>query len=85
MKTNIKCCILWYVDEDKETYNPGLILTDPVVDDEISAITVKMQAAGRRVRIFTSHLVDDMRELPRLDQPIGHELKEYSYDPWLMW
>jgi len=85
MKTNVKYCILCYVDEDKKTYNPGLILTNPAVDDEISDITMKMRAAGRRVRIFTSHLVDDIRELPCLDQPIDYGLREYRYDPWLMW
>jgi len=85
MKIKIKGCILWYVDEDNKTYNPGLILINLAIDDEISDITMKLRAAGRRVRIFTSHLVDDIRELPRLDQPIDHGLKGYSYDSWLMW
>ena len=85
MRTGIQCCILWYVDCDRKTYNPGLILTDNTTDDEISKITCEMIDNGRHVRIFTSSVVDDVRQLPSLDKPIGEGIAGYMYDPWLMW
>jgi len=85
MQINKQCCILWFVDDDKKTYNPGLIITDNATDDEIGKITCEMRKKGRNVRIFTSHIVDSVTQLPPLDQPISKELEGYTYDPWLMW
>jgi len=85
MKTNVKCCVMWFIDDDKKTFNPGVILTNIETDDEISKITCDMKDRGRRVRIFTSHLVNSVKELPSLDQPIGEGFRGYTYDPWLMW
>lgn len=85
MNTRKQCCILRYVDDDKKTYNPGLIMTENATDDEISEITCAMQREGRNVRIFSSHLVDDVSQLPPLDQPIGEGIRSYTYDPFLIW
>ena len=85
MKTKKQFCILYYIDEGKKTFNPGLILSSPDVEDEISRITFKLRARGRRVRIFTAHLVDDIEQLPLLNEPVGNGLSGYTYDPWLFW
>lgn len=60
-------------------------MTNDATDEEISGITYAMQKAGRKVRIFASHLVDDVSQLPPLDEPIGEGLKGYTYDPFLIW
>jgi len=85
MRTDIQCCILWYVDDDRKTYNPGLIITNNTTDNEVSKITCEMIDKGRHVRIFTSSVVDNVRQLPSLDKPIGKGIDGYTYDPWLMW
>ena len=85
MERHKQCCILWYVDDEKKTYNPGFIITDNATDDEISKITCAMIKQGRKVRIFTTHVVDDVSQLPPLDKPIGEGLDGYTYDPFLMW
>jgi hypothetical protein len=85
MRIGIKCCILWYVDRDRKTYNPGLIITNNTTDDEICKISCEMMSQGRHLTIFTSSVVDDVRQLPSLDKPIGEGLEGYTYDPWLMW
>jgi 4-hydroxy-3-methylbut-2-en-1-yl diphosphate synthase IspG/GcpE len=85
MQKNKQCCILWFIDDDKKKYNPGLILTEDATDQEISDIIYKMREEGRNVRIFTSHLVDSIDKLPPLDQPIGDRISDYEYDPFLIW
>ena len=85
MKIKKQCCILCFVDKDKKTYNPGVIISDIATDDEISEITCAMMKQGRKVRIFTTHLVDDISQLPPLDEPIGEGLNGYTYDPFLIW
>ena len=85
MRTGIQCCILWYVDDDCKTYNPGLIITNNITDDEVGKIAREMTDQGRHVRIFTSSVVDDVRQLPSLDKPIGEGIAGYTYDPGLMW
>jgi len=76
---------MWFVDHDKRTYNPGIILENDATDQEITDITSKMQDAGRKVNIFTSHLVDCITQLPPLDQAIGEHPWGYKYDPFLIW
>ena len=85
MQKNKQCCILWFVDNDKKTFNPGLILTEDATDQEISYITCKMQDEGRSVNVFTSHVVDCITQLPSLDRPIGEHPWGYKYDPFLIW
>lgn len=85
MKKNRKACILYFVDEDKKTYNPGLTLTDIEVEDEICLATTRLREEGRNVRIFTSHLVEDVSQLPSMDRVLKNGLKGYSYDPFLIW
>ncbi len=84
MRTDVKCCILWYVDRDRMTYNPGLIITSNTTDGEVGKITCEMIKQGKNVRIFTSPAVENVKQLPPLDKPIG-ELEDYTYDPLLMW
>jgi hypothetical protein len=85
MKTNVQCCVIWFVDEDKKTFNPGVIITKVETDDEIGDIALDMREQGRNVRIFASHLVNSVNELPPLTQPLSEGLSGYTYDPWLMW
>lgn len=85
MRTDIQCCILWYVDDDRKIYNPGLIITSNTTDDEVGKITCEMINQGKHVRIFTSSVVDNVKQLPSLDKPISEGLDGYAYDPWLMW
>ena len=85
MKQKIKSCILYYVDEDEKTYNPGLILTDPDVEDEICKGTMELREQGRNVRIFTAHLVDDINHLPSMHRVLNNGLMGYRYDPFLIW
>lgn len=66
MRQKIKVCILYYVDDDEKTYNPGLILTDSDVEDEICKETMELREQGRNVRIFTAHLADDISHLPSM-------------------
>jgi len=82
---NVKCCVMWFVDDDKKTFNPGLILTNAETEDEISKITYDMRKQGKNVRVFTSHLVNSVKELSPLDQSIDEGLQGYTYDPWLIW
>lgn len=85
MQKNKQCCIMWFVDHDKKTYNPGLIMTDDATDQEISEICCRMQDEGRRVNNFASHVVDCVSQLPPLDQPIAEHPLGYKYDPYLIW
>ena len=85
MEKNTQCCILCYVDDEKKTYNPGLILQNPETEDEICKVTLELREIGRKVRIFTMCAVDGVNQLPPLDEPAGSGLPGYAYDPWLMW
>lgn len=85
VRTDIQCCILWYVDDDRKTYNPGLIITSNATDDEVGKIAHEMRDKGKNVRIFTSYVVDSVKQLPPLDKPIDDGLEGYIYDPWLIW
>ncbi len=85
MQKNKQCCILWFIDHDRKKYNPGLILTEDATDQEISLITCNMQKEGRNVAISTSFIVDNVMQLPPLDQSIVDEFLGYEYDPLLIW
>ena len=85
MRTDVKCCILWFIDHNKKKYNPGVVLTNDATDQEVTDITCKMQEEGRRVNIFTSHLVDCVTQLPPLDKPFDSPIEGYEYDPFLIW
>ena len=85
MKQKIKACILYYIDDGKKTYNPGLILTDPDVEDEICRATMELREYGRKVRIITAHLVDDISQLPSMHRVLENGLMGYRYDPFLIW
>ena len=77
--------ILFYYDDDKKTFNPGLQTSDWSVIQEIERITCKLQGEGRRVYIFTTTTVYDIKDLRSQEECVNAGPPGYSYDPFLMW
>jgi hypothetical protein len=85
MRRKVKCCILVYYDNDKKTYNPGLILTDTDIETEICEINSRMIDEGRNVRNCVLQAVDSVDDLPQLDEPVIEAPPGYTLDPFLIW
>ena len=84
MKRKRQFCIFVYLDDDKRTYNPGVIISDPKAEDELCKATCDLQDKGRNVRMFALPVVDDIKKLPPLGEFVeGPE--GYTYDPSLRW
>ncbi len=80
-----KYWILFYYDDDKKTFNPGLQTSDWSVVQEIERITCRLQDESRKVRIYTTPEVYSIDDLLSQKRCIAGGPDGYSYDPFLMW
>ena len=80
-----KFWILFYIDLDKNTFNPGVQISDWKVVQEIERMTCQLQKEGRNVRICTTKTVYDERDLMSQSEIISSWSKKAKYDPFLMW
>ena len=80
-----KYWILFYYDDDKKTFNPGLQTSDWSVVQEIERITCKFKDEGRKVHICTTPTVFNIDDLLPQETCVASGPPGYSYDPWLMW
>ena len=76
--------LICYVDHDKKTFNPALIVSNPLVEEEVSLIMNELKRSGRNVGTITSGDFSDIKRVPEGWQ-CAALLPFYKYDPYLIW
>ncbi len=80
-----KYWIIFYYDDDKKTFNPGLQVSDWSIVQEIERITCKFKEEGRKTHICHTPEVHDVNNLQSQEECINAGPPGYSYDPFLIW
>jgi len=76
--------LICYVDDDKKTFNPGLIVSNPLVEEEVFRIAEELRRSGRNVSIIRSGDFSDIKRVPEGWQ-CAKMMPLYKYDPYLIW
>ena len=76
--------LICYVDHDKKMYNAGLIVSNPLIEEEVIRITNELRRSGRDVSIVRSGNFSDIKRVPEGWQ-CGQVLAFYKYDQYLIW
>lgn len=80
-----KYWIIFYYDDDKKTFNPGLQVSDWATVQEVDRITCKLKDEGRNVHTCVTPTVFDINELISQERCINEGSIGYTYDPFLIW
>lgn len=76
--------LVCYIDSDKKTFNPGLIVSNPLVLKEVyNMISIKREE-GRKVGIVSSGEYSDIESVPS-GEMFAKTMPNYTYDPYLIW
>ena len=76
--------LVCYIDHDKKIFNPGLIVSNPLVLDEVFLIRDQLRCLGRNVDIMHSRYFFDIKKVPDGWQ-CAKMMPLYKYDPYLIW
>lgn len=80
-----KYWIVFFYDDDKNTFNPGLIATHWDVVREIERRTCELQREGRKVHIATTREVYAFDDLISQEECVRSGSRHRTYDPFLIW
>ena len=75
--------LMMFVDHDKKIFNPGLIVSNPLVEKEVCLIGEELRRAGRNVDVMCSLGYPDIKRLPA-DEKIAKIFPSYTYDMCFM-
>jgi hypothetical protein len=76
--------LVCYVDRDKRTYNPGLIISNPAVQRELNLIKYELRKSGRNVDVMFSDQFSNIESVPDGSE-YATWFPAYKYDPYLIW
>ena len=76
--------LICYVDHDNKTFNPGLIVSNPLVEEEVILIMDELKRSGKNVGIIRSGNFFDIKRVPEGWQ-CAKMMPLYKYDPYLIW
>jgi len=76
--------LICYIDNDKKTFNPALIVSNSLVEEEVFLIMNELRRSGRNVEIVRSGNFSDIKRVPEGWQ-CAKMLPHYKYDPYLIW
>lgn len=76
--------LVCYVDRDRRTYNPGLIISNPAVQGELNRIKDELKKSGRNVDVMFSDQFPNIKSVPDGSE-YAKRFPNYEYDPYLIW
>ena len=76
--------LVCYIDYDKKTFNPGLIVSNPLVLKEVYDMISVKREEGRRIGIVSSGEYPDIESVPS-GEVFAKIMPYYTYDPYLIW
>ena len=76
--------LVCYVDHDKRTYNPGLIISNPPVQGELNRIKDELRESDRKVDMMFSDQFPNIKSMPDGSE-YAKRFPTYEYDPYLIW
>jgi len=76
--------LICYIDYDKKTFNPGVIVSNPLVLKEIQDMISVKREEGRKVGLLSTGEYPDMESVPSGER-FAKAMPRYTYDPWLIW
>lgn len=80
-----KYWIIYYFDDDKKAFNPGVQISDWAIVQEIQRITCALKRDGRKVRICNTPAVFRIDDLLPQEKCVTAGPQGYSYDSFLIW